>query len=171
MARSLEQTAAFHARLAGYAGLIPFVIPLLVVWFEPAHAKTAIAVQHAYAALILSFLGGIYWGAAHAALVLAERVTAAMGMAGVATRAECGGHPDAGERLCLDGSPGRGRTSAGDNPRMVLPPSHHAQHGDSRDVVAGLAWITPRRATESIKGYRFRAIGSGPPLPGYRSSV
>ncbi|MFI9653059.1 DUF3429 domain-containing protein [Guyparkeria sp. GHLCS8-2] len=64
MARSLEQTAAFHARLAGYAGLIPFVIPLLVLWFEPAHAEAAIAAQHAYAALILSFLGGIYWGLA-----------------------------------------------------------------------------------------------------------
>ncbi|WP_322522207.1 DUF3429 domain-containing protein [Guyparkeria halophila] len=64
MARSLEQTSAFHARLAGYAGLIPFVIPLLVVWFEPGHAEAAIAAQHAYAALILSFLGGIYWGVA-----------------------------------------------------------------------------------------------------------
>ncbi|MFO7582158.1 DUF3429 domain-containing protein [Guyparkeria sp.] len=64
MARSREQTSAFHARLAGYAGLIPFVVPVLVVWFEPAHAETAIAVQHAYAALILSFLGGIYWGLA-----------------------------------------------------------------------------------------------------------
>lgn len=63
-ARSAEQTAAFHARLAGYAGLIPFVIPLLVIWFEPDHTGTAIAVQHAYAALILSFLGGIYWGLA-----------------------------------------------------------------------------------------------------------
>ncbi|TQE99403.1 MAG: DUF3429 domain-containing protein [Spiribacter salinus] len=62
--RSAEQTAAFHARLAGYAGLIPFVIPLLVVWFGPGHAEAAIAVQHAYAALILSFLGGIYWGLA-----------------------------------------------------------------------------------------------------------
>ena len=64
MARSREQTSAFHARLAGYAGLIPFLVPLLVVWFEPAHAEAAIGVQHAYAALILSFLGGIYWGLA-----------------------------------------------------------------------------------------------------------
>ena len=63
-ARSSEQTTAGHARLAGYAGLIPFVVPLLVVWFEPAHAELAIETQQAYAALILSFLGGIYWGLA-----------------------------------------------------------------------------------------------------------
>lgn len=62
--RSTQQTMAFHARLAGYAGLIPFVAPVLVAWLQPDHAEAAIAVQHAYAALILSFLGGIYWGLA-----------------------------------------------------------------------------------------------------------
>ena len=62
--RSNEQTLARHARLAGYAGLLPFVAPLLVIWGEPAWAAQAIAVQQAYAALILSFLGGIYWAVA-----------------------------------------------------------------------------------------------------------
>ncbi len=62
--RSMEQTLALHARLAGYAGLIPFVVPLLVIVWQPQWAEHAITVQHAYAALILSFLGGIYWGLA-----------------------------------------------------------------------------------------------------------
>ncbi|MCL7743555.1 DUF3429 domain-containing protein [Guyparkeria hydrothermalis] len=64
MVRSREQTAAFHARLAGYAGLAPLVVPLLVMWWQPSAAEPAITVQHTYAALILSFLGGIYWGIA-----------------------------------------------------------------------------------------------------------
>ncbi|MFP4463100.1 MAG: DUF3429 domain-containing protein [Guyparkeria sp.] len=59
-----EQTLAFHARLAGGAGLVPFVAPLLVLWWYPAWHDLAITTQHGYAALILSFLGGIYWGVA-----------------------------------------------------------------------------------------------------------
>ena len=62
--RTTEQTLALHARLAGYAGLIPFVVPLLVLWWHPDWAEQAVVIQHAYAALILSFLGGIYWGVA-----------------------------------------------------------------------------------------------------------
>lgn len=62
--RSLEQTAAFHARLAGYGGLAPLVVPVLVMWADPTWAEPAVTVQHTYAALILSFLGGIYWGVA-----------------------------------------------------------------------------------------------------------
>ena len=64
MVRSLEQNAAFHARLAGFAGLVPLVVPLLVLWWHPDAAAPALTVQHTYAALILSFLGGIYWGIA-----------------------------------------------------------------------------------------------------------
>ena len=64
MVRSLEQNAALHARLAGYAGLAPLVVPLLVLWWHPEWTEPAVTVQHTYAALILSFLGGIYWGVA-----------------------------------------------------------------------------------------------------------
>ena len=64
MLRSLEQNAALNARLAGYAGLVPLVVPVLVMWWHPDWADPAITVQHTYAALILSFLGGIYWGIA-----------------------------------------------------------------------------------------------------------
>ncbi|MGC9457526.1 MAG: DUF3429 domain-containing protein [Halothiobacillaceae bacterium] len=61
---SRQPSLVFQARLAGFAGLIPFVAPLLLLWWQGQWAAEAIFVQHAYAALILSFLGGIYWGVA-----------------------------------------------------------------------------------------------------------
>ncbi len=63
-----SQTAAeppqFALRL-GYAGLIPFVGGALLVWLVwPAmHPYTTMALS-AYAAVIVSFLGGIHWGIA-----------------------------------------------------------------------------------------------------------
>lgn len=49
----------------GYAGLIPFVLGALLVWLVRAdvHPYVALALS-AYAAVILSFLGGIHWGLA-----------------------------------------------------------------------------------------------------------
>jgi hypothetical protein len=49
-------------RLA-YAGLIPFVLGALLVWLVRAEAHPYVALAlSAYAAVILSFLGGIHWG-------------------------------------------------------------------------------------------------------------
>ncbi|WP_310387516.1 DUF3429 domain-containing protein [Roseateles sp.] len=50
----------------GHLGLLPFVLGALLVWLvggrnAEAHAWISFALS-AYAALILSFLGGIYWG-------------------------------------------------------------------------------------------------------------
>lgn len=49
----------------GYAGLVPFLAGAALVWLVRAdvHAYVALALS-AYAALILSFLGGIHWGLA-----------------------------------------------------------------------------------------------------------
>ncbi len=52
----------------GHAGLAPFVFGALLVWLLgerslDAHAWVSFALS-AYAALIISFLGGIYWGLA-----------------------------------------------------------------------------------------------------------
>jgi hypothetical protein len=66
--------AAYHppvsdtARWLGYAGLVPFVLGALLLWVlvlvrAEAHSFAALALS-AYAALILSFLGGIHWGLA-----------------------------------------------------------------------------------------------------------
>jgi len=47
----------------GYAGLIPFVLGALLVWlvWPEAHLYTTMGLS-AYAAVIVSFLGGIHWG-------------------------------------------------------------------------------------------------------------
>ncbi len=53
-------------RLLGHAGLVPFVAGALLLWLGLApelHDFVAQALS-AYAALILSFLGGIHWGLA-----------------------------------------------------------------------------------------------------------
>jgi hypothetical protein len=53
------------ARALGYAGLLPFVGGAVLVWLVQgeAHVYAAMALA-AYAALIVSFLGGIHWGLA-----------------------------------------------------------------------------------------------------------
>jgi len=49
----------------GYAGLLPFVFGALLTWaVRPDAHPYVTAALSAYAALILSFLGGIHWGLA-----------------------------------------------------------------------------------------------------------
>jgi Protein of unknown function (DUF3429) len=49
----------------GYAGLIPFGVGALFVWIVSAEAHPYVALGlAAYAATIVSFLGGIHWGVA-----------------------------------------------------------------------------------------------------------
>ena len=49
----------------GYAGLLPFVLGALLIWlvWPEAHPYVTLGLS-AYAALIVSFLGGIHWGLA-----------------------------------------------------------------------------------------------------------
>ena len=50
-------------RLLGLAGLLPQLAAVLVLFGrDPATHFTALALAYAYAALILSFLGGLWWG-------------------------------------------------------------------------------------------------------------
>jgi hypothetical protein len=47
----------------GYAGLLPFVLGAALTWIVRADAQPYVAASlSAYAAVILSFLGGIHWG-------------------------------------------------------------------------------------------------------------
>lgn len=49
----------------GYAGLLPFVLGAALVWLVRADAHPYVtAMLSGYAAVIVSFLGGIYWGLA-----------------------------------------------------------------------------------------------------------
>lgn len=53
------------AQWLGYAGLLPFAGGALIVWLVRAEALPfAAQALSAYAALIVSFLGGIHWGLA-----------------------------------------------------------------------------------------------------------
>lgn len=50
-------------RTLGHAGLIPFGLLALLLWLLKAELQTFVAIAlAAYAALIVSFLGGIHWG-------------------------------------------------------------------------------------------------------------
>lgn len=51
------------ARRLGYAGLVPFVLGALLVWFVDAPARPHVAAAlSAYAAMVVAFLGAIHWG-------------------------------------------------------------------------------------------------------------
>lgn len=53
------------ARLLGFAGLLPHIAVVLVLLERnPELRFSALSMGYAYAALILSFLGGIWWGLA-----------------------------------------------------------------------------------------------------------
>ena len=51
------------AQWLGYGGLIPFVVGAALVWLIPPEWRSfTTAALSAYAAVIVSFLGGIHWG-------------------------------------------------------------------------------------------------------------
>ncbi|MDW3205200.1 MAG: DUF3429 domain-containing protein [Alphaproteobacteria bacterium] len=53
------------ALILGLAGLIPFFAPALGLWSrDPSLMHNALIMQFGYAAVILSFLGGVHWGRA-----------------------------------------------------------------------------------------------------------
>lgn len=52
-------------RLLGFMGLLPQVFALFILWLDdPAWSFAALALSYFYAATILSFLGGMWWGMA-----------------------------------------------------------------------------------------------------------
>ncbi len=55
-----------NARLLGYAGLLPQAAAFMAVLKGGPEGWTALALSFGYAALIFSFLGGIWWGMAFA---------------------------------------------------------------------------------------------------------
>lgn len=72
-------------RLLGFAGLLPQFACALAVWFGPLEWRwTALSLGWAYAALIFSFLGGLWWGMAAASPDQARRAPAWIWIAAVA---------------------------------------------------------------------------------------
>lgn len=73
-ASTLKERNAMHAndhpllpRLLGYAGLLPFILTAGMAAYDPHHGGLWQNLLNQYAAVILSFLGAIYWGLAMAA--------------------------------------------------------------------------------------------------------
>jgi hypothetical protein len=57
------QTRVFIPRLLGYLGLIPFIVSSALIWI-PLYHHTALESLSIYAAVILTFVGGVHWGIA-----------------------------------------------------------------------------------------------------------
>ena len=53
-----------NARLLGYAGLLPQLAAFVAVFKNGPEKWSALALAFGYAALIFSFLGGVWWGMA-----------------------------------------------------------------------------------------------------------
>jgi Protein of unknown function (DUF3429) len=64
------------ARKLGLAGLLPQAIAVLLA-FDPTERFTALAAGYFYAALIFSFLGGLWWGIAVSSLAAPRWIFAA----------------------------------------------------------------------------------------------
>lgn len=75
----------FTPRVLGFAGILPQLACALAVWFGPGEWRwTALAIGWAYAALIFSFLGGLWWGMAAASPDEARRAPSWLWLAAVA---------------------------------------------------------------------------------------
>lgn len=63
MIRSTSTSPAPDAVRLGYLALLPFALGAVLVWFAPVEwSARAGAAMSAYAAVVMSFIGGIYWG-------------------------------------------------------------------------------------------------------------
>ncbi|MEZ5744017.1 MAG: DUF3429 domain-containing protein [Sphingomonadaceae bacterium] len=68
-------TIPFWPRWLGLAGLLPQTACLLAAWLgDPQWHYAALAIGFGYAALIFSFLGGLWWGIAASRMREGERV-------------------------------------------------------------------------------------------------
>ena len=57
-------TVPLPAKLFGFAGLIPFIVATLLIWILPDTERFLVFdILIHYAAVILSFIGAIHWGA------------------------------------------------------------------------------------------------------------
>jgi hypothetical protein len=63
-----------NALLLGYSGLLPQIICVALVLGDSEYRWVALACAWAYAALIFSFLGGVWWGIAVANPALDRRI-------------------------------------------------------------------------------------------------
>jgi hypothetical protein len=60
MQQSSSQQPVFFASTLGYLGLLPFVIPTLLLGFDAPHTALWLHFLMTYAAVILSFVGALH---------------------------------------------------------------------------------------------------------------
>jgi hypothetical protein len=58
--------------LLGYGGLLPFLVALSAIAMDPVHGVVWLALQQAYGAVILSFVGALHWGIAMTSVQLSD---------------------------------------------------------------------------------------------------
>ena len=58
-----QQESTFTARILGYLGLVPFLVSSFLIWLPLFH-RFAVDSLSIYAAVILTFIGGVHWGLA-----------------------------------------------------------------------------------------------------------
>lgn len=61
MQQPSPQQPAFFASTLGYLGLLPFVIPTLLLVYDGPHTALWLHFLMTYAAVILSFVGALHW--------------------------------------------------------------------------------------------------------------
>ncbi len=52
------------ATTLGYAGALPFVVAVIIMWFDDSLRGTTLTFLIGFGAVILSFMGGVRWGSA-----------------------------------------------------------------------------------------------------------
>jgi len=81
---STSHTIPTWPRALGFAGLLPQLACLAALWFGPDSWRfAALAIAWGYGALILSFLGGLWWGIAASRIREGQRVPAWLWIAAV----------------------------------------------------------------------------------------
>ena len=61
MAQPSFEEPTFFARSLGYLGLLPFVVPTLLLGYDAPHTALWLHFLMTYAAVILSFVGALHW--------------------------------------------------------------------------------------------------------------
>ncbi|MEM7401969.1 MAG: DUF3429 domain-containing protein [Pseudomonadota bacterium] len=59
----VKQNSLLQARQLGYLGLLPFILSSAFIWL-PEFQNIAVKSLSVYAAMILTFIGGVHWGIA-----------------------------------------------------------------------------------------------------------
>jgi hypothetical protein len=130
-------------RILGLAGLLPFWLPVLLSFEPEISIASLLTAQKLYAAVILSFLGGVHWGVTVADSRLStwarrlERDAFSDWLDWCAAVGRAGDH---GARAGFCGRCGRGLGHPFRPGSMVPPPAHGVERGSNRGAAGQPRW-------------------------------